>query len=109
MGSAEKGCDTGCKGRGGAGPDSLNIVCVTEIETSEAVGGVCGETVDGVGLAGAAGAPYPSTDGCVAGTVGVASARSGKGIKRSTEVAVVGESDGARRTGGSLGGVLGAG
>src|SRR5277367_6008858 len=69
---------------------------------------VGGEAVDGVGFAIAAGASDPAADSGVV-ACGVAAAGSGEGVEGGSEVAVVGEGDGAGGAGGSGGSVLGAG
>ena len=81
---------------------------MTEVEAAVAVSGVGGESVDGVGDAGAAGTLDPAA-GAGVGAVWVAAAGSGEGVERGAVVGVVGEGDGAGSTGGAGGGVLGTG
>ncbi len=63
------------------------------------MGGVGGQTVEGVGLAGAAGSADPAADAEVV-SGGIAAAGGGEGVERGAVVAVVGEGDRARSAGG---------
>ena len=63
MGGAEQGGYSGGEGGGGAGSDGVDVGCVTQVEASVAMGGVCWRAVGGGGVARAAGATDPSADG----------------------------------------------
>ena len=85
---------------------------MAEVEAAEAVGGVGGRAVGGVGKAVGAGSANPSADGGVwigGGGAGVAAAGRGDGVEGRAEVGVVGEGNGAGGAGGVGCEVLGAG
>src|ERR1700754_2823193 len=89
-------CDRSCDERSrGAGPDSLNVGRVAEVEAAEAVAGVGWKAVDGVREAGAAGSANPSANGDVAAGRKAAPG-CGERVERGSVVTVVGQ---CRRTG----------
>jgi hypothetical protein len=90
MRGEKQGGNSGSKRGGGAGAHGLDIGSVAEIETAEAVSGVGGKAICGVGEAGAAGGLNPATDAGV-GTIRVTAAGCCEGVERGSVVAVVGE------------------
>ena len=106
MGCTKKRSDTGGQRRRSAGAHGLNVRDMAEVKAAEAVAGVRRRTVESIGVARTASTPDP-TAGVIA--LGVTAAGSGEGVERAAVVAVIGERDGSRNTGGSGGSILGAG